>query len=260
MSGVNAAIAATAKLNEIGFPEFTCKLITDVFDALISANLRQVAAYGELMSSVSKSLSQYINDTVDDISGVDVLAFLLKILPDDANGGTSIRRDNNAVISDDNRNALVGALKIQDGDNVIQDVSTAIPSGITYLKAFDAICNAAANRLAANKYDMLVQMVKMGFMRLVIESGTIETRLYFSTWGSDYVNNNASYYDTTSEHKVTVPGFLSLWGMNMGITDTKRLTVTMSGASSNQSSSTASTITGGVTINFKTDYIPLDRS
>ncbi len=40
-NGTSAAVTEAARLDEIGFPEFTCKLVTDVFDALVSANIRQ---------------------------------------------------------------------------------------------------------------------------------------------------------------------------------------------------------------------------
>ncbi len=39
-SGTELAVTQAARLNEIGFPEFTAKLITDTFDALVAANLR----------------------------------------------------------------------------------------------------------------------------------------------------------------------------------------------------------------------------
>ena len=62
-NGTAAAVTEAARLDEIGFPEFTAKLITDTFDALVSANLRQTEAYIELVQSVAKSLKAFIDDT-----------------------------------------------------------------------------------------------------------------------------------------------------------------------------------------------------
>ena len=81
-----AKLAAKSPLAEIGFPEFTSKLITDVFDSLIAANIRQTEAYVELIQAVSKSLTEYINDTKDDISGDMILQYLARILPDSEKG------------------------------------------------------------------------------------------------------------------------------------------------------------------------------
>ncbi len=60
-------------LNEIGFAEFTSKLITDVFYALVSANVTQTKSYLELLQSVSKSLTVFINETHDEIGGAQLL-------------------------------------------------------------------------------------------------------------------------------------------------------------------------------------------
>lgn len=80
-NGTSAAVTEAARLDEIGFPEFTTKLITDVFDALVSANIRQTESYVELLQAVGKSLTAYINDTKDDIDGAQILQFLAAIAP-----------------------------------------------------------------------------------------------------------------------------------------------------------------------------------
>ena len=91
-NGTQAAVTEAARLNEIGFPEFTAKLITDTFDALVSANMRQTEAYVELLTLVSKSLTQFINDTKDDIGGELILQFLARVLPDASSDvGTKVK-------------------------------------------------------------------------------------------------------------------------------------------------------------------------
>ena len=80
-SGTEMAVTQAARLNEIGFPEFTAKLITDTFDCLVAANIRQTQAYIELVQQISKSLTQFINDTRDDINGEQLLQFLAGALP-----------------------------------------------------------------------------------------------------------------------------------------------------------------------------------
>jgi hypothetical protein len=40
-NGTSAAVTEATRLNEIGFPEFTAKLVKDVFDVLLGATLRQ---------------------------------------------------------------------------------------------------------------------------------------------------------------------------------------------------------------------------
>ena len=80
-NGTSAAVTEATRLSEIGFPEFTTKLVTDVFDALIAANIRQTQAYVELLREISKSLKEFINDTKDDIGPQELLQFLAAVLP-----------------------------------------------------------------------------------------------------------------------------------------------------------------------------------
>jgi hypothetical protein len=69
----STAVNEASRLEEIGFPEFTTKLVTDVFDALVSANIRQAESYIELLQKVSKSLTEFVSETKDDISGDEIL-------------------------------------------------------------------------------------------------------------------------------------------------------------------------------------------
>ena len=68
MPSIFDAVDVAARLPDIQFPEFTAKLITDTFDALVSANLRQTESYIELVGAISKTITTYINDTQDDIT------------------------------------------------------------------------------------------------------------------------------------------------------------------------------------------------
>ena len=250
------AVTIAKDLSKIGFPEFTSKLVTDVFDAMISANLRQIAAYAELVSVVARGLTDFINDTKDDITGEEIVNLLVKVMPDKT--GTKVRKDNDNPISVAEAEKLNAALTVRDASGAIIE-----PSNFTkdkkYSECFAAITTAAAKRLAANKYDTLEKMVRMGFMRLVVESGTIETRLNFSTWGNDYTSECTSEYisSTTRTHKA--PGFLSLFTKNLEISN--KYSVEVQHASSSSYSSTGSNVNvfGQVVINFKTDYMPLDK-
>ncbi|MCL2625675.1 MAG: hypothetical protein FWD46_02515 [Cystobacterineae bacterium] len=249
------AVLVSTMLSEIGFPEFTCKLVTDVFDALISANLRQIAAYSELLSSVSKSLSAFINDTVDDISGEEVLAFLCKLLPD-GKDGSLLNEKNNEPIGEANITKINNALIVGEG---VQEDAVIKNANATYQSAFAAVFAAATKRLAANKYDMLEKMMKMGLLRLVVEKGTIETKLNFKTYGYSYSSEYESSYQQESTSKRSIPGLFGIFGRTMETGRKTELKVTTSSSSSTSYSSSEVNITGSVIIHFKTDYMPLEK-
>lgn len=62
------------------YVSFTTDLITNTFEALLQAHHSQVEAYAELVSTLSRGLSTYINETVNDVQIAEVLDFI-NVLP-----------------------------------------------------------------------------------------------------------------------------------------------------------------------------------
>ena len=263
MSGTSEAVTQAARLNEIGFPEFTTKLITDVFDSLVSSNIRQTEAYIELLQQTGKSLSVFINDTKDDISGEMLLNFLATVLPadgDDEENVTALSVDNsdNVDLSTEQADTLNTALALPDSaavasNNEVAQVGT---------NSFDAILEAVANRISANKYDLLKEMVKQGMLRLVVENGVIETRLTFNTYGSSFSKETSSKYNRknfTAKARAKTGPFTSLWVSAAASTRYTSVKISTTNKTDQDRSGSRVNIFGGVKINFKTDYLPLDQ-
>jgi hypothetical protein len=62
-NGTSTAVTEATRLGEIGFPEFTAKLVKDVFDALLGATLRQMEAYSELVAATQRLLRSMLMRT-----------------------------------------------------------------------------------------------------------------------------------------------------------------------------------------------------
>jgi hypothetical protein len=256
---MTSAVSNATHLSEIRFPEFTASLINGTFDALISSNIRQMTAYVDLMRMVGQSLSDYINNTRDDITGDEVLAFLEKILPayvSDTNNTTHVHTG--STLTAPQTKVLNDAIALP------ADASQAAPTisaGQLDASEMTQIINAVTNRLACNKYTLLKEMVKQGILRLVIETGTIETRLTFSAY--DYSSNtrNTSNYqrDASSQRKVGTSGvFQTLFsGPSLSSSSNTHLHVTTANETQRDVSGSSVNIFGGVTLRFKTDYLPL---
>jgi len=260
-NGTEAAVTQAARLNEIGFPEFTAKLITDTFDALVSANIRQTEAYVELIQQVSKSLTQYINDTRDDIGGEELMQFLAWALPPDDAGADSApsKVAKGTTLAADDVTALNNAVRIEGFETSNNEVSPATGSPLSQ-DDVNKVLTAVANRLAANKYDLLKEMVKMGILRLVVENGTIETRLTFTTYGSTFYQSQATDYHRDSfqfKAKARTGAFVSLWAKASASTKYTSVNVSTSKETNRDISGSRVQIYGSVVINFKTDYQPL---
>lgn len=248
-------MGAQSPLGEIRFPEFTAKLITDVFDALISANIRQTEAYVSLMQAVSKSLVDYINDTKDDISGEMILQFLARLLPDTSDSsGTKVRVGSTLTTEDaDKLNSALAVPDVQENPGI-----TATP--IANQTALDAILEAVAKRIAADKYTLLKEMVKMGVLRLVVEHGVIETRLTFNTYTYTFYENTKSNYNRSSfsaRASTGTGGLTSLWVKASASTSFNSLHVSTAKETNRDISGSQVQIYGRVQIDFKTDYQPM---
>jgi hypothetical protein len=259
-NGTAAAVTEAARLDEIGFPEFTAKLITDTFDALVSANLRQTEAYIELVQSVAKSLAEFINDTKDDISGEELLQFLAAALPP-ADPASEDPREVKAgeTLTDDDVELLNTALETPAEAGVPDNNKVATAGELDQAKV-DAIFEAVAKRIAANRYDLLKEMVKQGILRLVVETGVIESRLTFTTYGSTFYQKNANSYHRSTYRRVSkgkTSGIVSIFGSYSS--NTKRTSVSVRTTKETHRDITGSQVQifGLVRVNFKTDYLPL---
>ena len=257
-------------LNEIGFAEFTAKLITDVFNALVCANLTQSQSYLLLMQSVAKDLTTFINDTRDDISGSQILDLMTRLLPDAAAGSSKVVKG--GTLQPDDAKTLGKSLAIANDTDVAHGaLVTRLDGASAPLKLadpvdsggpswFDAIVQAAARRIAADKYTLLKEMVKMGLLRLVVEHGVIETRLCYNTYASAYHTRESSNYTTASTSTQSKVGG-GLMGFLIGAPSmsmsTNMLTVSTARSTDRDVSGSSVQVFGRVQIDFKTDYQPL---
>jgi hypothetical protein len=258
---VAGAVEQAQELNKIGFPEFTAKLVTDTFDALMVANMKQTELYIGLVQQVAKSLSTYVNDTKDDATSAELLSFLEAIVPAAASdeGDTGIAPG--TALTADQAAALNTALAVP--DDLPQPTTYASGDGFGADHDSDewaALLDAIAIRIAANKYDLLQEMVRQGVLRLVVENGTIETKLTFSTSATSSMTRDTSVYGRTTTNKRSGAGagwLLSPLFSAKERTNSTKLTVTTTKTANRDISGSHVQIYGGVTINFKTDYQPL---
>ncbi|MEC9487560.1 MAG: hypothetical protein UMU76_08715 [Prosthecochloris sp.] len=245
-------------VTDVEFPEFTAGLINSTFDALVSANIRQMEAYSELTSVLSQSLSEYINNTRDEVSGEEILQFLERVLPLNSDEYTTkVVKGRNMQLSDDDAKALNKAVQLPEGAEKQPKTITAGAVDDQYSDILDVV----ADKIVVNKYLLLNEMVKQGMLRLVIENGTIETRLNFSAWSYDHYSTRSTGYrreETKSRSNKSRGLFGTLFfGPSSGKKNSTSIRVNTSNYTSGGSEGSRYTIFGGVRLDFKTDYLPL---
>jgi hypothetical protein len=144
-----------------------------------------------------------------------------------------------------------------------QSMSPALLNAEALAKLYDAV----AERIAANKYTLLQEMVRMGLVRLVVEHGSIETRLTFRAWEHHLDEAKEKHRDKQKElikAKERRGGGLvkHVFGGKRGKRKQRDSSITVNTASQlhRDVSGTSVEIFGRVLIHFKTDYQPLAES
>ena len=161
------------------------------------------------------------------------------------------------TLTPENVDDLNKAVKIKN-DSRNDNVATA---GQIDQDAYDKIMDAVANRIAANKYDLLKEMVKQGILRLVVENGLIETRLTFNTYGSSFYQGKSKDYNRKNfsfKAKAKTGGLVSAWCKASASTAYSSVRVSTAEKVDQDRSGSRVNIFGQVRINFKTDYLPLN--
>jgi hypothetical protein len=187
-NGTSTAVTEATRLNEIGFPEFTTKLVKDVFDALLAASLRQMEAYSELVAATAKTLDDYVAENKELVSGEEVWDWLVKNLPGPAALAAANPTPEDVTLvhegvqlTEDQTTKEITKIREKTG---LTTTDWPNPSNNTLAKTdVEKITAKVREIIAGNRYTLLKEMVKMGIIRLVVDYGEIETRLTFTTWG-----------------------------------------------------------------------------
>ena len=159
-NGAQQAIDNATRLSEIGFPEFTAKLITDTFNAITQSYIEQMAQYLNVVQAVSQTLLEYLDNTVDDISANEIGVFLVAL------GGLNDAALN-FLLGD---STTVGSLSAAEVTAINTAVALPPAAGASSAPATtgaltstrsQTIAQAIARRIAVNKYDLLQTMVRL---------------------------------------------------------------------------------------------------
>lgn len=252
-SSISPAIDEAMRLNDIQFPEFTAKLLTDTFDAIVAANLRQTESYIELVSAISKTLTDYIKDTKGEISGAEILEFLATVVP-----GPDLAHPTKVTTGLQLTGAEAGTLS--QALAIPGQTGPMVPTTVLTNLDVQTIREAVVGRLAANRYNLLKEMVKMGIANVVITEGLVESQLTFTTWASSFYQKNSSSYNTsnfTLNASAKTGKALSKWFSASA--STKYQTVSVRTANETQSDSSGSSVNifGRVQVKFRTNFLPL---
>ena len=224
-------------LRAIAFPTFVADLIRGTFDAIFQTNIKQMEAFGRLLSNVSKTVDQYMEDNVTD---EQAHGWLAQTYPKHlvVRGGKAVPRDD------------AHEQPAPDFERELHASASLDESSIE-----ETLVPAARRRLAETRLQMLSTMVLMGINRIVVTAGKIRATMAF------HIDTSDSAFERTSEDidaRVAMRGHYNalVWGVeasaSLAYVSSKR-------AGSDAEINTSTDLTGEVELHFKSDYFPVER-
>lgn len=249
----NDATKQAAQLGEIGFPEFTSKLISDTFSAIVSSMIDQQKAYADLVEKVAMSIEDFETEAV---TNQDVDRWLANNFPGGRREKTLIQAGNTLESGDTN------ALHRKLGETAGELSSATLPAEGESVELKEGehvsdIRSVVRRKLARPRMDALQQLVEQGVVRLVVDDGTIETDLEFHTESHRTASTSSSEYDRDSWGVQADAGFVgSMFGISAS-GGASSLNVTTKNSRNTARSSTEIDVGGRVKINVRGDYQPL---
>jgi hypothetical protein len=282
-AALQGAAAAGAYLQAVNFPEFVAGLIKGVFHAIVQSSIEQMEAYGRLVADVAKTLNQFRDENVTENQGRD---YLVSTYPDtfqvDIDTGEDGAAQPRVRVKDgvDESEALrkVNQLPVQGGPLTSLDDESE-----------GKLVDAARTQLATSRQQLLATMVLMGINRIVVTDGRIAAKVLFDfkardnfryqrsatqfDYGEQYKTTGTGQYESSSEGGEKSSTYTKDKGWDSTSRDgsyyskgeyknTSEPVMTLASATqqtTDASLETKANLTGQVEVNFKSDYLPLEK-
>ena len=233
-NALNAGMDALRRATELPFPEFTAKLVTSTFDAVVGATIHQMEAYGKLVADLAKTIKDFEASNVND---AEIFNYLAGRYPD-GSGGTSVRDDYTFAAGADLGKVFFDLVEGQlasiwtgpaasTGEFPRPDdpagYSTADPSQTTATNftaaQILALHKAVRRLLAKGQLDILRMMAQDGMSRIEVTDGRIRSKLTFHVATTDEQARSAA---NAQQHQMSGGGTISVktkwFGINAGQT------------------------------------------
>jgi hypothetical protein len=271
-------------MKSVDFVQFVGGLIQGVFSSIVSSSIQQMEAYSKMVEQVAKSLQQFRDDNVTENQGRD---HMVERFPDVFEIGV-----------DEFAETPGPRLKLKDGVDeaqALKQVRTAMKFEDGKLDSVDVsdenvekmLVIAARTQLARQRQQLLASLVIMGINRIVVTDGKISAKIMYDFQARDVSSRRrtATAFDyatqdgrvaTTWEGEGTYDSGATRSGSyDQGKGDysadyyskgeykyaQKPIMTAMSTASeaSDSQLQTRAQLAGAVEVNFKSDYLPLDK-
>ena len=245
-------------VQNVDFPAFVGGLINNVFRSIVETSIEQMRAYAELVANVAKSASEYMNENIGLGQGRDYLVDRFPDLLD--------------LKVEDNGNSRL-SVRADDSEQALRDIHNTMGLPGEPLDGIDdeeqelMLVNAARLAMAKSRQQLLASMVLLGINRIVVTDGSIVAKVRFDMRATDEAKRRyrASAYDRQTSRNKNVSAFggsfLGFGGGSVNVNEQSHVaTVSTSVDESSESKLDLNArLQGEVRVNFKSDYLPLEK-
>ena len=284
------AAVAGALLEAVNFPDFCAGLINGVFHSIVQSSIEQMEAYAKLVADVSKSLNQFRDDNTTQNQGRD---HLVEQFPD----VFQLSMDTGEFSFGDEQAAPGPRVTLREGvdeKSAVARINQSLPLDKPVERLDDELVEAllvpaARTQLASSRQQLLATMVMLGINRIVVTDGKISAKVMYDfqardnmqfrrsaqqfDYGDQYATTSAGDYESSSEGGERS----SSYGKDAGYQSTNRdasyyskgtykttAQPVLKMASASQTSvdaslTTKASLAGTMEVNFKSDYLPLEK-
>jgi hypothetical protein len=260
-----------ALVQKVDFPKFVGGLIKNVFQAIVESSIEQMRAYGELIANVAKTVDQFMVDNISAGGGRDWLA---ASYPDDI--GVEVNAESSSFAAGPETPAPEAKV-VPKGDNpeqaltkISRDLNLDPPvTDISDANAEQRLVTAARLHMAKSRQQLLASMVMLGINRIVVTDGSINAKVLFDMRAEDKAKRQykASMYDMEAQrYKESLNASYGAWyspySASASFEGEQEHVATVGSALDETSESKAEVkakLSGEVRVNFKSDYLPLEK-
>ena len=244
----------------VDFPAFVGGLIQNVFQAIVTASMQQMEAYGKLLKSVAQTVDQFAQDNISHNNARDWLGDKYPdLLEIDMRGGEEGAGPTLKMRGED---AEAGLARISREQQLLKPVTD-----LSDPEQEARLVGAARTQMARMRQQMLSSMVLLGINRIVVTDGLINAKVMFDFRASDQARRRAraSLYDSEASRNsnTTGGGFVMPWGGAASVNENEQSHVTTVQSSVDENSESKAELkaklTGEVRVNFKSDYFPMEK-
>jgi hypothetical protein len=284
------AAVAGALLQAVNFPDFCAGLINGVFHSIVQSSIEQMEAYAKLVADVSKSLNQFRDDNTTQNQGRDHLVeqfpdvFQLSMDTGEFSFGDEQAPSGPRVTVREGVDEKAAVAKINDSlplDKPIERLDDELVEAL--------LVPAARTQLATSRQQLLATMVMLGINRIVVTDGKISAKVMYDfqardnmqfrrsaqqfDYGDQYATTSSGDYESSSEggersRSRGADGAYDATNRDASYYSKGTYKTTaqpvLKMASASQTSidaslTTKASLAGTMEVNFKSDYLPLEK-